>query len=91
MAECPKFPLVWIEWEDSARADGAWRFIEDWTDAANEIVCCVTVGFLINDGDKVKAVAQNIGDADTSAVQASGVIRIPLRSVTRMKVLSSPS
>lgn len=91
MTDCPKFPLVWIEWEDSARPDGAWRFIEDWADAADEIVRCVSVGFLINDGDKVKAVAQNIGDADTSSAQASGFIRIPSRCVTKMKVLSSPS
>ncbi len=71
MAECPKFPLVWIEWEDRARADGAWWFVEDWADTADAIVCCVTVGFLINDGDRVKAVAQNLVDADTPSAQAS--------------------
>src|SRR5688500_4087572 len=88
----PQYPLVWIEWQDSAQSDSAWRFADHWTKETSQIVECVTVGFLVHDGDQVKAVAQNLGDKNTpDAVQASGVIRIPTKCVTRLKRLKEPS
>ena len=91
MARRPKLPLVWIEWEDSARSDGTWRFVEDWADIADQIVRCVSVGFLLHDGKEVIALAQNLGELDAPDAQASGVIRIPTKCVTRRKSLRQPS
>ena len=85
-----KFPLVWIEWEDSAQPDSAWRFLEDLDQSVGEIVRCVSVGFLIHDGKDVKALTPNIGDASTPDAQASWVIRIPTRCVTRVERLRAP-
>ncbi len=80
-----KPPLVQIEWEDSAQPVAAWQYLDDID--KSEIVRCQSVGFLIYDGEDVKALAPNIGDLGTEHAQASGVIRIPTRSITRVKRL----
>ena len=80
-----KWPLVQIEWEDSAQPAAAWQYLDDIDKP--EIVQCRSVGFLIYDGQDVKALAPNIGDLGTEHAQASGVIRIPVRSITRVRRL----
>jgi hypothetical protein len=76
------FPLVLIEWEDSARPAPAWRFVSDVETPA--AVHCNSVGWLIHDGD-VKALAPNMGDINSEdAAQACGIINIPARSVVRV-------
>ena len=75
-------PLVLVEWEDSAQPAPAWRHLD--ANEKHEIVRCVSVGWLIADGP-VKALAPNMGDIHSETnVQASGVIRIPARCVTRL-------
>lgn len=78
-------PLVLIEWEDSAQPIGAWQYLDDMD--RPETVKCQSVGFLIHDGKDVKALAPNVGELDTDHAQASGVIRIPARCVTRVRKL----
>lgn len=80
-------PLVLIEWEDSARPIAEWHWLSDFADF--NAVSCASVGWLIHDGEQVKALAPNMGDINTSGrVQASGVIRIPTRCVVRMTRLA---
>lgn len=76
-------PLVMVEWQDSAQPISSWIYLSDVPEP--RIVECVSVGWLIQDGDVVKALAPNVGNlGDPDAAQASGVIRIPTRCITRL-------
>ena len=84
-----KCPLVFIEWEDSARPVATWAYLADFETPS--AVKCVSVGWLIHDGTEVKVLAPNMGElGNTEALQVSGVIRIPARSVTRLVRLVEP-
>lgn len=76
--------LVLVEWEDSMQPSSSWRFLTDFDD--HKIVKCLSVGWMIGDGKDVKALAPNIGNPhdNTGVEQASGVIRIPARAITRL-------
>lgn len=78
-------PLVLIEWEDSAQPLAAWRYLDDLGEF--KIVRCQSVGFLVHDGKDVKALAPNVGDLGGEHAQASGLIRIPTRCVTKISRL----
>ncbi len=75
--------LVLIEWEDSTQPVAGWAYLSD--HMFTTVVKCASVGWLIHDGEDVKTLAPNIGhmNAEESA-QASGVIRIPARAITRV-------
>jgi len=76
-------PLVLIEWEDSAQPTAAWGYLRDLPDFT--VVKCASVGWLVGDGKKVKALAPNMGAIDDEQqIQASGIIRIPARAVTKV-------
>ena len=82
-------PLVMVEWEDSRQPSPGWVYLAslDPVDA----VRCVSVGWLVEDGIKVKALAPNMGDfSGESSVQVSGVIRIPTRCIVRVVELQEP-
>jgi len=82
-----KCPLVLIEWEDSAQPTPQWEHLSDWQ--AGGVVRIASVGWLIKDGKKMKALAPNMGGIDGKAsVQVSGVIRIPTSCVISVKELS---
>jgi len=76
-------PLVLLEWVDSAQPIPNWTFLSDFDEF--DIIKCTSVGWLINDGKNVKALAQNLGNTGNtnSSDQVSGVIRIPACCVTR--------
>src|SRR4051812_40876859 len=82
-------PLMLIEWEDSRQPASGWSYLSNLGEPS--IVRCVSVGWLVHNGTKVKMLAPNLGDLDDDNVQASGVIRIPARSVIRMTALEEPS
>jgi len=87
MSECP---LVFIEWEDSAQPSASWQFLSDFE--AGSAVKCTSVGWLIHDGDEMKALAQNMGSLESeSSAQVSGVIRIPTRCIVNMVKLEEPA
>ena len=82
--------LVMIEWEDSAQPLPNWSDLADFV--ADRAVLCTSVGWLIHDGEDVKAVAPNMGGLRTeSSVQVSGVIRIPARCVVKVTMLDEPA
>lgn len=79
-------PLVLIEWEDSVQPLPAWKHLADWK--PTDPVRVASVGWLIKDGKKVKALAPNMGGIDEKTdVQVSGVIHIPTRCVLSVKKL----
>ena len=76
-------PLVLVEWEDSTQPVPQWKYLADYEKAG--AVKCASVGWLIQDDKHTKALAPNIGDLGTDdSAQASGVIRIPVRCITRI-------
>lgn len=76
-------PLVLIEWQDSAQPVPKWIYLSDFEPGT--AVSCVSVGWLIQDDEKVKVLAPNMGEIqDATHIQASGIIRIPCCAVTRI-------
>jgi hypothetical protein len=83
MAKSP--PLVLIEWEDSTQPVSHWQHRDDISVTAVRVA---SVGWLIKDGKKVKALAPNIGGlTGNGSPQCSGVIAIPTRCVIQIKKL----
>lgn len=79
-AKAPK--LVLIEWVDSSQPLPAWRFLDDLPPL--EVVRCCSVGWLVAEGRGVKLIAPNIGNVESGgSAQGSGLIRIPIPSITR--------
>lgn len=75
--------LVLIEWEDSRQPSAAWVRLSDFEPAGASD--CVSVGFLIYDGEDYKALAPNMADIeDDENMQASGIIHIPANCITRI-------
>jgi hypothetical protein len=81
----PSFPLVLVEWEDSARPDAEWRHLADVS--FSEVVECQSVGFLLSKGEQTTALAPNIAEIGSEHAQASGIIRIPTRCITKIRRL----
>ena len=55
-----KCPLVMIEWVDSRQPGPGWRWLSSFKPSGP---CdCASVGWLIHDGDDVKALAPNMAD-----------------------------
>jgi hypothetical protein len=78
-------PLVLIEWVDSTQPVSQWQHRADIKVAAVRIA---SVGWLIENGKEVKALAPNVGGLDgKSSPQCSGVIAIPARCVIQIKKL----
>ncbi len=76
-------PLVLIEWEDSAQPRPRWIHLSDFEPGT--AVKCASVGWLIQDDDRTKALAPNMGEIENeSQIQASGIILIPTCAVTRI-------
>jgi hypothetical protein len=80
-----KNELVIITWEDSAQPTSAWQFRDD---VKFSVIQIASVGWLIKDGKKIKALAPNVGGLDGKcAGQVSGVIQIPTRCVISIERL----
>jgi hypothetical protein len=93
MGECPdlqvpeKWPVVLIEWEDSAQAVPQWQWLSEIS--GPRILVCRSVGFLIADEPEQKLLAVSVAHAETpEAAQASGVIAIPTRAIRRLSRLT---
>lgn len=79
-----KMKLVLIEWEDSIQPISSWIHLSDFKETS--VIKCRSVGWLIYDGRGAKAIAPNLGDFDNQDnIQASGVLRIPARTITKIK------
>lgn len=82
-------PLVLIEWVDSTQPSPSWRLLEDV--GTFDVVVCRSVGWLIANG-ATKVLAPNLGAlGGKEALQVSGVITIPTKSVRRVMRLKEPA
>jgi len=68
-----------IEWEDSYRPMPAWVHLSDFEAKAPSR--CISVGWMIHNGDEAKALAPNLGGLNDDNAQACGIICIPARCV----------
>lgn len=84
----PSCPLVLIEWEDSAQPIPSWTYLASFEPSGT--IRCASVGWLIRDDAKMKALAPNMGGNENSA-QVSGVIQIPTRCVIKVTRLEEPA
>lgn len=82
-----KYPIVLIEWQDSAFLPAKWH----WEDQIEEqgISRCVSVGFLIRNTKKEKLIATSVGGLTDADRQLSGIIAIPTCCVIKMKKITS--
>lgn len=75
-----KNKLVIVEWEDSAQPTPGWEYRRGWK--VGPVIKIATAGWLVHDGKKIKAVAQNVGGLDRKvAPQMCGIIHIPTRCI----------
>lgn len=78
-------PLVIVTWEDSAQPVSAWRHLHDLPKFA--AIECTSVGWLLQDDDKIKVLAQSLGHVNEENVQGAGMMTIPTRCVLKMEKL----
>ncbi len=69
--------LVLVEWVDSGQPIPGWQWLSDLESRVPHK--CVSVGFLVQDDEKSKVLAPNLGASDGGGEwdQASGLITIP--------------
>lgn len=79
--------LVLVEWEDSRQPNPAWQHLGKIPEP--DSAKCTSVGWVIYQDKSVISLAPNLGDVDAdAAVQASGVIIIPISCVTKVSALA---
>lgn len=89
MKKKTRCPLVMVEWVDSAQPRSRWEYLANI--GASEGVRCASVGWLVSDGKRNKALAPNMGALDApDSLQVCGVITIPTRSITKITRLKEP-
>ena len=71
-----------VEWEDSQRPLPSWQWLDEYQ--LPDAVRCVSVGFLVADGDGALALAAHLGDVGQQRTQGCGIIRIPRSAVLRI-------
>ena len=76
------YNLEVVEWVDSRQPVSEWQFVRSVEEMP--VVKCRSVGWVIGENDDVLTLAPNMGDIDDEDgdEQVSGVIRIPMKSVT---------
>ena len=83
-----KTTMVLLEWEDSRQPTRGWTRVNE---LGQQSAChCYSVGFLVEDNDKVKVLAASVADVDDDK-QAMGMTVIPTACVLRMTRLTSSS
>lgn len=82
-----RYPLVLVEWDDSARPNPAWVHVTDLPKP--KVIGCLSVGWVIQETRRVLVLAPNIGDAHSKGNgQVCGYIRIPVAAITRRAELT---
>lgn len=80
--------LVQVDWVDSRQPTSSWERVGEIQ--ARDYCPCVSVGWLLQDDEKVKVLAANVADTGDE-MQAMGIVTIPTASVLRVKLLTSSS
>lgn len=79
-------PLVIISWVDSCQSEGAWQFLSDFS--AQKPMEVTSVGWLIQDDDVCKVLAQSLAHRTDDDVQSAGRKVIPSKCVVKIERLS---
>lgn len=74
-----------MTWEDSRQTDGAWTWLSGYK--PRDPVVVQSVGWLIQDDEAVKVLAQSMAE-DGDDVQAAGIKVIPTRCVVKIERLA---
>lgn len=78
--------LVMVEWEDSVQPSPNWLHLSNFEKAPP--LKCASVGWMIQSDRHTTALAPNMGAIDNEQqIQASGVIRIPTRAITKISLM----
>ena len=73
--------LVIVTWLDSVQPSPQWQLVSEFK--SNGGIECASVGWLLQDGKKCKALAPNMGGLNgKGSPQVSGVIHIPTCCIT---------
>ncbi|MGG7437355.1 hypothetical protein ACQ7CU_04665 [Chryseobacterium arthrosphaerae] len=76
--ETKKYPLVYIEWEDSYSVPQNWHTEDEMTGIlADESFIVKQTGFIIKETDSFIVLANQLNELNLSADQYSGLHRIP--------------
>lgn len=81
------FPLVIVQWEDSAQPRPSWEWIDEYE--PEPAILCISVGYLVSESADAIAVAPNLGDIGKPRAQASGIMRIPRCCIQSIKELKA--
>lgn len=74
--------LAIVEWLDSARPTSECQYLSEYKPI--HPISCISVGFLIHDGDVVKTLSPNMSSIENNNIQVSGIIHIPTRSILKI-------
>lgn len=80
------WPLVKVTWIDSCEPYTGWQHIASLKPP--ESVECVSVGFLVNDGEQTKTIAPHITHPADENTQGCGIIVIPSKAVLSLERLT---
>ena len=80
------YPLVMVEWEDSAWPNSGWQWVDDYE--LPQTILCISVGDVISKSTKAIAFAPNLGDLVQAKAQACNIIRIPQCAITQIRKLT---
>ena len=80
------WPLVKITWIDSCEPYQGWRHIASLEPPTS--IECVSVGFLVDDGERTKTIAPHITHPADENTQGCGIIVIPTKAVLTVERLA---
>lgn len=83
------WPLVKITWIDSCEPYTGWQRIRSLTPP--DSLECVSVGYLVDNGDKTKTIAPHITNPPDENAQGCGIMVIPTASIIHVEELISGS
>ena len=80
------WPLVKITWIDSCEPYVGWQHIQALKQP--DSMECISVGFLVDDGERAKTIAPHVTAPITESAQGCGIMVIPTASIVRIDRLS---
>jgi len=86
MTQTGPYPLVVVEWADSAQPISHWQWLDEYE--ANGPILCTSVGYIVHDADGVMSLAPNLGDVMRDRAMASGIMRIAQSSIRGVRALA---
>ncbi|AOW47102.1 hypothetical protein A4S02_10395 [Acetobacter ascendens] len=89
MTNLHPFPVVFVEWEDSAHYEAGWKWSDEVPAPTGQP--CVTCGFLIKESERAYMVALSAGDVHSDRQQFNGIMEFPKSCVQNITFLAYPS